>query len=751
MNSTYDVFVKFAAEDRLSRTLNELIKKSRQLEERLNAIPKSLSKSVMMCQRMNDAFSKAGKSSGVFNFLNTLNETNKSLGAATTSAIRFGESLNAVNTSGRMNVANEGVLEYQRLLASTKSELVDVAKLQRQIQKGLKVPSSTIPTPGQVPGASRRGYSGHEDGMSNLMTAYAGFDFLKSSYEKGIEYSRDIARLRQMGLNQAQIDSSLDYVNKTKLPYTSQLDMLRIYTEAQGSFRQSGMKGEDALTAAKSMTPILATYEVAMSALNGDSQSAAAYNMRNLTKTIEILGGAKPGQIALAQKIADSVFKASQSSGRLVDESQLKLFFAHGGSAVTGQNLRSVFGGLEPIIGEMGGAPTSNGMLTAWNRMNGNMSLQPKNLIREMNRLGIADNTGREQNRKLRNLQYTSAIDYAAELMRIYKEHGINSQADREKENAILLGRTGSTIYNRIMAQMDTLEESLKSFDISGSPLQTSNNSLNKQLMAQQALAAKWGNFQLALSKDGGVLDMATTGIDKLTNGLNNLTQWIKDNPNAARDITYTGTALVGLAGTGGAMWLMGTAIKGLAMPFRLLYRPISWLAGKSPEAATGLRGLYTSISSLTAVDGLPLLITRLGMFGGIIGVIGATAFAVYELYKHVKPNEKNQAQWSEASKGASRFNIKNPDALDDYRHLLNPSEYPSPSDLRKSLFAPEVRPYQPNISLEVKNYIDDKEISSHVIKTVVNQASRAPAGVSGVDTTMHLLHPGSASFLYGR
>ena len=50
---------------------------------------------------------------------------------------------------------------------------------------------------------------------------------------------------------------------------------------------------------------------------------------------------------------ADGVFKASQSSGRMVDERQLKQFVAYGSSATNQQTLRTIFGGLEPIIGEI--------------------------------------------------------------------------------------------------------------------------------------------------------------------------------------------------------------------------------------------------------------------------------------------------------------------------------------------------------------------------------------------------------------
>lgn len=209
---------------------------------------------------------------------------------------------------------------------------------------------------------------------------------------------------------------------------------------------------------------------------------------------------------------------------------------------------------------------------------------------------------------------------------------------------------------------------------------------------------------------------------------------------------------MIGLAGAGGALWMLGGALKGLTMPFRVAYKSASWLAKimpgaakglwslaeNAPSAARGIGSLYSRIATLNAADGLPLAISRLGLFGGVITAIGLEAWGVYELYKNFKPNDKTRAQAAEVSKGSAQFNITNPNALNDYRHLLNPSLDPVP--------VPPV--YQPNVPLEVHVHLDDKEISNHVIKTVVKQASRAPTGTSGVDTTMTLIHAGMSSMV---
>lgn len=750
MESTYGVFVKFAAEDKLTRTLNDLIKKTRQLDDGLKNIPKTLRLVISASQQLNNELGKTGKGTGIASLVTKLKKSDKLLGANATSATRLGEAMKLADSRGGMSLANKGLAEYQQLLVSTKGGLESVIRLQREAQRGLKIPATKIPASAPASSSSSGGgrYSWHEAGMNNLMTSYAGFDFLNKSYDVGIDYARDQARLRQMGLNQSQMAQAISFVAKMKMPYTSQADMMRIFTDAQGSFRQTGMGGNKALEAAMTMAPLLANYEAAMGALSGDSSAAASFNMRNLNKIVEIMGGTAPGQQDKAKAIVDAVFKASQASGRLVDESQLRQFVAYGSSATNQQSIKSIFAWLEPVIAEMGGSTTAVGLRTAYTRMNGMMSLPPKLLQKEMKRLGIADKTGRKQNESLYHLQATDVFGYSQKLMEIYKLHGITKATDIERENSILFGTNGAKIYNRLMAQMATLIESGHSYDVSQGPEQTIKNPLNKSIMGRQALATKWSGFQLALAQDGGVLDMATKGIDKLTEGLNRITTWMRANPNATKYITEVGTGIIGLAGAGGAMWLLSGSVKGLISPFRLLYKPLSMLVDCAPLAASGMKSLYSKVALLSAADGIPLAISRLGLFGAAIGAAGLAGYAVYELYKRVKFTEPAVAQWNEASKGSARFNVTNPNALDEYRHLLNPNKYPDPkgSSGARSIF-PDVPSYKPNISLEVKNYIDNKEVSSHVIKTVVKQASRPPSGVTGVDSSMGLLPPGMGSY----
>ena len=560
--------------------------------------------------------------------------------------------------------------------------------------------------------------------MENLAIAYGGFEALKAISDKGIEYERELARLRQMGLDKSQINSSVEFVKNTKLPYTSQLDMMRIYTDAQGSFRQSGMSGNEALKSAMTMAPLLATYEAAMGALGGETKAATSQNMRNLNKIVEIMGGLQ--DTGKASNIVDAVFKASQASGRLVDENQLKQFVAYGSSATNHQSIKTIFAGLEPIIAEMGGSTTAVGMRTAYTRMNGMMSMPPKLLQHEMQRLGIADSTGRKQKEEFYNLQATDAIAYAKKMMEVYKLHGITKQTDIERENSILFGTNGAKIYNRIMAQMSTLLESEEAYDRSKGSGDVVNNPLNKQLMAQQKLAAKWADLELVLAKDGGALDLFTSGLSKLADIMEGLSKFGAANQKISSAVVNVLALVTSIAALKGGVWLLKHAVSVLFSPLELI---------------TGTKGLPLLTSSLGGLYGI---VARLVPLLGLFIPTNNTPTTTEEL-KTIQ--SKGAENWSKSNPGkpfagtwqtqVMEWMDKHPgEPLSNYKGSQGGNVYP------------EVRTGGNNPKVEVHNYIDNKEITNGVVKTITKQASRAPTGPSGVDPSMNLIHPGMGSLV---
>lgn len=581
---------------------------------------------------------------------------------------------------------------------------------------------------------AHRPLSERDNGMTNLATGYVGYELLSSITEKGISYERELARLRQMGLNNAQINEAKAYVDTHNVANTSVLDRMRIFTDAQGSFRQSGMLTGDALAAAKTMMPVLAQYEVASQALSGQSQAAASTNMLNLNKIVEIMGGLNSP--ALAANIADGVFKASQSSGRIVNERQLKLFVAHGSTATNHQSLRAMFGALEPIIGEMGGDVASNGMLTAYNRLNGNMSLIPKNLRREIARLGIGDSTGIEQTKKLAYLQTTDLPGYVEKMMGIYAAHGITDPVAMERENSILFGRAGAKVYNRMMAQIKTMDESLASYDRSHGSAATANDPDNHVIMARQAMSVAFENLQLALAQKGGVMENFTRGIDMVTKGVTTLTNAVNAHPNMARYAMDGAMAITALAGARGAMWVMKHAALALLSPFKL----ITGRFGLMKDAASLLA---SPIKFLVGTNGIPLLVESIGFLGTAIA--GAAALLIptnntpNQTQEMAERDRLGKMNWEKSHPGIPYYGTR----------VWDLNSIPAKPGVSKvSQFVPiPPKPAQP-IHIQVDSILDGKKVGQGMVTYLTRETSKAPSGVSAFDSSMLLTHPGQVSGL---
>lgn len=398
-----------------------------------------------------------------------------------------------------------------------------------------------------------------------------GLSLFKGPIEGATELERRLASLRQMGLGDAQIADAKKFVEANQIIGTSINDRMRIFTDAQGSFRQSGMAGPQAIAAAKKMTPILAQYEVATKMLGGEQQQAAEGSMRNLNKTIEIMGGLNDPK--RAQAIADGVFKASQSSGRMVDERQLKQFVAYGSSATNQLSLRTIFGGLEPLIGELGGSTVAVGLRTAYGRTNGMMALMPRRLKAEMRRLGMADASGKQQTDDLASLQATDAVAYAQEILRRYAKAGITSRTDIERENAIIFGTNGAKVFNKMMSQMSVIQESLIAYDKARGINETANDPKSKALKAYMDLEAKESDLKLRIGQV--VLPYYIRALEYMASAIERVNAFAKANPKAFKGIILAFGAVSAAALAGGSLALLVSGFRAFALlagPLRLVW-----------------------------------------------------------------------------------------------------------------------------------------------------------------------------------
>ncbi|WP_213876162.1 hypothetical protein [Pseudomonas sp. dw_358] len=497
----------------------------------------------------------------------------------------------------------------------------------------------TIPTPapahGNAGGGFGAGYHIAAAGfMSGGMMAMGGLAIagaMKAPVENAMEYQRELAKLQQYGLGTAQIADAQKFVQANAIIGTSIQDRMRLFADAQGSFRESGLGGQQALEAARMMSPVLANYQVANSLLSGGHQEMAHAQFMNLNKTVELMGGLTDP--AKAAAIADGVFKASQSSGKMVSERDLKQFMAYGGVAVSSLTPKTVFAGLEPIIGALGGSAVATGLMTAYSRTHGMMAMTPSLMTNEALRLGIweADKVtrtkgggarfehGSPMNLELANLMNTNTNAFSMKLMDIYRSKGITSVDDIGRENAILFGRTGGKIYSQIMSQMPVLLNSELAYDkalgISQTIEATKGSPMMKMLEYHKALE------DLGLAVGNAVMPVLMPMIA----GLTHLAQAMSKHPTLVAGLTYAFMGLGAYLVTGGLI----TAIVAAGRGFMILGPA---LKGAFSIALPALRLLGTGIM----VVGRALLMNPIGL---AITAIAGAAYLLWNNWAEIKTN----------------------------------------------------------------------------------------------------------------
>ncbi|MDE1139977.1 MAG: hypothetical protein PW999_10040 [Paraburkholderia tropica] len=434
------------------------------------------------------------------------------------------------------------------------------------------------------------------------------------------EYETYWSRLRQMGLGDAQIADARKWVTANNIVGTSIQERTRLFAEAQGAFRESGMSGAAALDAAKTMTPVLANYVTARTMLGKET---GEQDELNLNKIVEQMGGLNSSK--RAAEIADAVFRASMSSGGMVDARQLRMFKTYAMTASAGLSDRMLFGGLEPIIGEMGGSTAGTGFQTAFNRLNGIMSLAPHLLVQEATKLGLWDsdkveltkggaarfNKGDPLNAQMKDLMSHDLPGFASAMLSKYHAAGITQDADVARENEILFGRTGARFFNLLMKQLPVIERSLESYDKSRGIRQTVGDNENSPQM--QILKFHKAMRDLSLEIGQSVLPVLTPLVRDFAAFFHTLSE----HPALIRSLTLGFVGLSAAMTFGGTLMLLRAGFGGLGIALTVLRSGIPALAAAlsaGPVAST----LGGALAGLASPIGIAVL------------AIGTLAAAIY-------------------------------------------------------------------------------------------------------------------------
>lgn len=401
----------------------------------------------------------------------------------------------------------------------------------------------------------------------------------KAPLEEAKKYQTEMAKFSLFGMSD-QVNAESDrFVKSMNSMGTSITTNLKLFTEAQGVFRESGIGGMQALDGAKLAAPILAKIAYATSGLSEESQAKMKTASMSMLRYIEDSGGLKSPQ--RFGELADAGWRMTQTSGGAVDWEQLRQFKARAGVAAMNMT-DDAMAMFEPIITMLKGQTAGFSQRTAYNRLNGIIKI-PNQVAHELVNNGVWDNSKVIWNSqggikafkgnplKQADLFSSNSIEfYEKVIMPMHKKMGITTDSAIAQSNAMLFGSTGGAMFTLIDKNMEKLHMSLQA-QHSALGIDASVAKVHQTLGGkEEEFTAKWRDLMLNLG--GAILPMACDALDKLNPRLKALGIWIGDNPGKVDTFTY---ALMGLSAfliggglinmviaAGRGFWLLGIALR---------------------------------------------------------------------------------------------------------------------------------------------------------------------------------------------
>jgi hypothetical protein len=583
------------------------------------------------------------------------------------------------------------------------------------------------------------GGGSYSDGMTNLATGYLGFRMLKGFVDEAARYQTMTEKFRQFGMSQAVTEEALRFTETTRVRGSSATDMLKYLVEAQGVFSESGMKSvEEQLRAAKLAAPVLARITFASRGLDEHQREATVAKQMDMLRFTETAGGLKsPEQF---NQLMDAAFRAIQSSGGNVDFTQYRQFMAKAGTSAFGLSNKALFAELEPIIGELKGSSAGDALMTAYNRLNGIIKL-PNQVAHELMKMGVWDASKIELNslggvkrfrgNPLVNAQLfsQSPVEYYENvILPLYRRHHYTEE-QKQRENALIFGRTGGKMFNLIDKQLETIHHRIDAYGIARG-LDDAYGAVGSTYNGKKIdFHKKWQNLQLVMGRDGGLLDTFTQGLDSLTHSLQQMADIAHRHPELAKFAGKAALAVTGLAGISGGFWLIKHAAGALLMPLKLAGWGIDLLIGRS--ATTGLTGLTA------ALTGLPGLITAVTLAAMYPGSTVSHSREMAERDRLARQNARDNGvaykPWMPAQSDFDRQQVRE----QAYRRT---GRYPPIPPLAQSHAAQPVNLLMTHEGRQV--------LVATVMSGISKQAARAPASTSAFDPSMLMVYPGQAGNL---
>lgn len=406
---------------------------------------------------------------------------------------------------------------------------------------------------------------------------------MKPAIDAAKKWETAKANFSLFGMDAAQNNEAFKFAQNMSIVGSTYVDNLHKMTEAQGAFRESGLKGDEALAGAKLAAPMLARLAVTAKA---GGHEMSENDDKNLIRAIEMSGGLKDAKTFNSR--ADAIYKLVGSSGGQVHYEDVRAFYARGGVSAKGLTEDALMK-FEPLMGEMKGTSAGTALMTSFNRLNGIVKL-PNQITHELVNAGLWNGKNIEWNNqggvkniksegllKGADLLQSDPVKWEKEILEpMYAKMGLTTQNQKNIENARLFGRTGGTLFSLMQQQAPAIERSPEAIK-KRLGVNDSYADLQKTTQGQEnAVAANWQNILTNLGT--AILPNVNAGLTTFNGILTKIADFTRDNPGFVKFAMYIPLITAGILIVSGAIAMLVAAFIFIGAPILLAVTAVTLL-----------------------------------------------------------------------------------------------------------------------------------------------------------------------------
>lgn len=579
--------------------------------------------------------------------------------------------------------------------------------------------------------------------IGGAMAAAGGFGLalFKGPLEEANKFDQQVQKFKLFGMGDKVNAEAVKFAKGMNIMGSSYTENMKLFIEAQGVFRESGIGGSEALDGAKLAAPLLAKIAFSTSSLDGESAAKLRASSMAMLRYVEDSGGLKSP--ARFQELANAGWKMVQTSGGSVNWEQLRQFKARSG--VAGMNMSGdAMAEMEPIITMLKGQTAGFSLRTAYNRLNGIIKI-PNQVAHELIGSGLWDahkvifnSMGGIKSFKGNPLNHADEFSdnpisfYEKYIMPIHAKLGIKTDSQIAQSNSMLFGSTGGNMFTLIDKNLAKLHQFLDaqnkalgidaSYDISGN---TGNG-------AMIDLHAKWKNVLAELGTS--ILPLAISAAQGLTSVLKGVSNFAREWPELTKWLTVGFGVLAGIVATGGVLMLATSAIKAFGLV--LAFPGIGGIGG-----AAGIRAIAAAIAGgggLTLVAGLAALGAVVFGMAKTLEEVGGDG--IHDPLNH--PGMRFERHGRGANNGVWK---KDPTVSQEHagQHFVRYGRSGTwENDVQPLNVVPSGKAKTVQVTTQIN--LDSKPLARAVTEHQVKELARPTGGTTGFDSSMHLLPPGA-------